>query len=321
MIKERLTFAIGSILASMALVSTAHAAYPDKPIRLIVPYAAAGGTDTLARILANKLSNSLGQPIIVENRGGADGLIGTRHAVEAPKDGYTLLLVSSGHSVNPTLHKNMPFDTLKDLTCITQTADQQVILAVNPKLPIKNVKELIEYAKQDPKRMNFASSSKATQLYMELFNSMAGIHMTNISYKGSGPALIDILGGSVQAGFIAAASAMPQVENGGLRALAIGSSRRSELTPELPTISEAGVPGYNAVLWSAMFVPAGTPPAITKKLNTAMNKIIAEPKFRKEIEEQGFELVGGTTAACDKLVADEVKKWAETAEIAGIEPN
>ncbi len=319
--RARLLLGFTTLVVSVTMFSSARAAYPEKPIRLIVPYAAAGGTDTLARILANKLSDSLGQTIVVENRAGADGLIGTRHAAEAPKDGYTLLLVSSGHSVNPTVYKNIPFDTLKDFTCITQTADQQVILAVNSKLPIKNVKELIEYAKQDPKRLNFASSSKATQLYMELFNSMAGIHMTNIPYKGSGPALIDLLGGSVQTGFIAAASAMPHIEKEGLRALAIGSSRRSKLTPELPTVSEAGVPGYNAVLWSAMFAPSGTPPEIIQKLNTEINKIIADPEFQKKIEGQGFELVGGTSESCDELMKEEVHKWADTAKKAGIESN
>jgi len=297
----------------------ARAEYPEKPVRLVVPYTPAGGTDVLARLLAERLTQDLGQTFVVENRAGADGMIGTGFVAQSPADGYTLALVSSSHAVNPTLNKNISFDTMKDLRCITQTAVQQIILVSHPDLPVRSVAELIDYGKKHPEALYFASSSKASQLPMELFAAMAGMKMTNVPYKGSGPALTDMIAGRVQTGFIAAASAMPFIESAKLRALAIGDDSRSSLMPDLPTVAEAGVPGFQANLWSGIFAPAATPKPVIERLNQALVRIMQDPAFRKTMQQHGFEPKGSAPAQCDAFVAGEIRKWADVAAAAGIQ--
>ena len=308
------------LLSCLWLTESFAQTYPTRTIRLIVPYVAGGGTDVLGRSLAQKLTEVLGQPVIVENRPGADGMIGSEVVARAAPDGYTLLFNSSSHGINPSIHPNISFDTMRDLRCISQTATQQMILVVHPTLPVNTVKELIAYAKANPNVLNFSSSSKATQLPMELFNWMAGISMTNILYKGSGPATTDLLAGRIQTSFGGAASVVQHINAGKLRALAIGDNRRSPLTPNIPTVAEEGLPDFYSVLWSAMFAPAGTPPAVIERLNTALIRILKDPQFKTKAEQQGFETDGTTSQACDSFVQQEINKWAAAIKQAGIKP-
>lgn len=308
------------LLSSLWLTNSAAQTYPSKTIRLIVPYVAGGGTDVLGRGLAQKLTEALGQPVIVENRPGADGMIGSEVVARATPDGYTLLFNSSSHGINPSIHPNIGFNTMRDLRCISQTATQQMILVVHPTLPVNTVKELIAYAKANPNVLNFSSSSKATQLPMELFNWMAGISMTNVLYKGSGPATTDLLAGRIQTSFGGAASVVQHINAGKLRALAVGDNRRSQLTPHIPTVAEEGLPDFYSVLWSAMFAPSGTPPAIIERLNSTLNRILQEPQFKAKAEQQGFETEGTTPQACDSFVQKEINKWADAIKQAGIKP-
>ena len=308
------------LLPSLWLSNSVAQTYPSKTIRLIVPYVAGGGTDVLGRGLAQKLTEALGQPVIVKNRPGADGMIGSEVVSRAAPDGYTLLFNSSSHGINPSIHPNIGFNTMRDLRCISQTATQQMILVVHPTLPVNTVKELITYAKANPNVLNFSSSSKATQLPMELFNWMAGISMTNVLYKGSGPATTDLLAGRIQTSFGGAASVVQHINAGKLRALAIGDNRRSQLTPNIPTVAEEGLPDFYSVLWSAMFAPSGTPPAVIERLNSALNGILQDPQFKAKAEQQGFETEGTTPQACDNFVQKEINKWADAIKQAGIKP-
>lgn len=309
-----------SLIALLASQSAIAQDYPNKSIRLVVPYAPGGGTDVLARNLAQKLSGSLKQTVTVDNKAGADGVIGTEMVAKAPGDGYTLLIASSSHAINPTLYAKIPFDTVRDLSCITQTASQQVILVVHPTLPVNSVRELVQYAKANPNTLNFASPSKATQLPMELFNAMAGTRMTNIPYKGSGPALTDQLAGRVQVGFGGAASVIPHIKSGKLRALAIGDERRSSIMPDLPTVAEAGIPGFHAVVWTGLFTAAATPRPVVRRLNEEIIRIMNAPDFKKTLEAQGFDPVGNSPEACDAFIGSEIGKWAKVAKDAGIQP-
>ena len=308
-------------LAALAVATAASAQpYPNKPLRLVVPYAPGGGTDILARLIAQKLTEALGQAVVVDNRAGADGIVGSSLVAKAPADGYTMLLNSSSHAINPSVHAKIPYDTLKEFVCVSQTASQQLVLVVHPSLPVNSVKELIAYAMANPDQLNFASSSKATQLPMELFNMMAGIRMTHIPYKGSGPALNDLVGGQVKVSFGGAVSFTPHIKAGRLRALAIGDAKRSAFLPELPTAAEAGVPGYEAVIWTGLYLPAATPKAIVTRLNAEVVKIMHQPELKERLQAQGSDPVGSSPEECDAFMKSEIAKWAKVAKDAGIKP-
>ncbi|MBI3375902.1 MAG: tripartite tricarboxylate transporter substrate binding protein [Betaproteobacteria bacterium] len=311
----------GCGLAALAVAAAASAQpYPNKPVRLIVPYAPGGGTDILARLIVQKLTESLGQPVVIDNRAGADGIVGSSLVAKAPADGYTMLLASSSHAINPTVHAQIPYDTLKEFACVSQTASQQLVLVVHPSLPVNSVKELIAYAMANPDQLNFASSSKATQLPMELFNTMAGIRMTHIPYKGSGPALNDLVGGQVKVSFGGAVSFTPHIKSGRLRALAIGDAKRSAFMPDLPTAAEAGVPGYEATIWTGLYLPVATPKAIVTRLNAEVVKIMHQPELRERLQAQGSDPVGSSPEECDAFMKSEIAKWAKVAKDAGIKP-
>lgn len=313
----RLGLAVLSVLAAAAAGAQS---YPTKPIRIVVPYAAGGGTDILARLVAARLNEALGQPVIVENRAGADGISGSHYVASAPADGHTLLLASSSHAINPTVYSKIPYDTVKEFACVTQPTSQQVVLVVHPSLPVNSVKELIAYAKANPDKLNFASSSKATQLPMELFNTMAGITMTHIPYKGSGAALNDLVSGQVTVSFAGAVTFTPYIKSGRLRALAIGDSKRSKFLPDVPTVAEAGVPGYQATIWTGMYAPVATPRAIVKRLNAEVAKIVHLPELSDRLRAQGSDPVGSLPEECDAYMKSEIAKWAKVAKDAGIKP-
>ena len=292
--------------------------YPSKPIRLLIPFAPGGGTDILARMVAQRLSETLGHAMVADNRPAVDGVVASETLARSAPDGYTLLLVSSSHAINPAIGRKLPYDTIRDFSPITQTASQQMFLVVHPSLPIKSVKELIDYAKAKPNSLNYGSSSNATALPMELFNSMAGIKTTHIPYKGSAPMLNDLLGGQINLSIAAAVSALPHIKSGRLRNLAIGDSKRSTILPDLPTIAEAGVPGYQAVIWSGMLAPAKTPRAIIDKLYKETVRVVQAPEFRERLVQLGSDAVGSTPEQWGEFIKTEIDKWGKIAKIAGV---
>jgi tripartite-type tricarboxylate transporter receptor subunit TctC len=312
--------AAGLLFFSVVSAGPAFAAdsYPSKPIRLLIPFAPGGGTDILARMVAQRLSETMGQPMVADNRPAVDGVVASETLARSAPDGYTLLLVSSSHAINPAIGRKLPYDTIRDFAPITQTASQQMFLVVHPSLPIKSVRELIDYAKAKPNSLNYGSSSNATALPMELFNSMAGIKTTHIPYKGSAPMLNDLLGGQINLSIAAAVSALPHIKSGRLRNLAIGDSKRSTILPDLPTIAEAGVPGYQAVIWSGMLAPAKTPRAIIDKLYRETVKVVQAPEFKERLVQLGSDAVGSTPEQWAEFIKTEIDKWGKIAKIAGV---
>ena len=306
--------------ALLACAAGAHAAsaYPDRPVRMIVPFTPGGGTDLVARMIAQKLGENLGQPVVVDNRPAVDGVVGTEIAARSQPDGYTLLQVSTSHAINVALGRKLPYDTLKDFSPIAHTANQQLILVVNPGLPVRTVKELIALGRAKPDALNYGSSSNATALPTELFKAMTGIQAQHIPYKGSPPMLADLIGGQIQMSIAAAISAIPQVKSGKLRVLAIGDSRRSSEMPDLPTIAEAGVTGYQATIWSGLLAPAGTPAPIIERLNREVVKAVRAPDFRAKLLELGAESVGSTAAEWGAFLRTEIEKWQKIAKRAGM---
>jgi tripartite-type tricarboxylate transporter receptor subunit TctC len=304
----------------LACAAGAHAAsaYPDRPVRMIVPFTPGGGTDLVARMIAQKLGENLGQPVVVDNRPAVDGVVGTEIAARSQPDGYTLLQVSTSHAINVALGRKLPYDTLKDFSPIAHTANQQLILVVNPTLPVRTVKELIALGRAKPDALNYGSSSNATALPTELFKAMTGIQAQHIPYKGSPPMLADLIAGQIQMSIAAAISAIPQVKAGKLRVLAIGDSRRSSEMPDLPTIAEAGVPGYQATIWSGLLAPAGTPAPIIERLNREVVKAVRAPAFRAKLLELGAESVGSTAAEWGAFLRSEIEKWQKIAKRAGM---
>ena len=304
----------------LACAAGAHAAsaYPDRPVRMIVPFTPGGGTDLVARMIAQKLGENLGQPVVVDNRPAVDGVVGTEIAARSQPDGYTLLQVSTSHAINVAIGRKLPYDTLKDFSPIAHTANQQLILVVNPTLPVRTVKELIALGRAKPDALNYGSSSNATALPTELFKAMTGIQAQHIPYKGSPPMLADLIAGQIQMSIAAAISAIPQVKAGKLRVLAIGDSRRSSEMPDLPTIAEAGVPGYQATIWSGLLAPAGTPAPIIERLNREVVKAVRAPDFRAKLLELGAESVGSTAAEWGAFLRSEIEKWQKIAKRAGM---
>ena len=315
---SRHTAIAASSLLACAAGAHAASAYPDRPVRMIVPFTPGGGTDLVARMIAQKLGENLGQPVVVDNRPAVDGVVGTEIAARSQPDGYTLLQVSTSHAINVALGRKLPYDTLKDFAPIAHTANQQLILVVNPGLPVRSVKELIALGRAKPDALNYGSSSNATALPTELFKAMTGIQAQHIPYKGSPPMLADLIGGQIQMSIAAAISAIPQVKSGKLRALAIGDSRRSSEMPDLPTIAEAGVPGYQATIWSGLLAPAGTPTVIIERLNREVVKAVRAPDFRAKLLELGAESVGSTAAEWGSFLRTEIEKWQKIAKRAGM---
>ena len=309
-----------AMMLTLGAMTAAAQAYPTKPVRLLVPFAAGGGTDMLARMVAQRLTESFGQTVVVDNRPAVDGIIATETVAKAAPDGYTLILVSSSHAINPALRKNLPYDTQKDFAPITQTAVQQLLLVTHPSVPAKTVKELISLLKAEPAKFNYGSSSNAVALPMELFKSMSGTQVQHIPYKGTAPMMNDLLGGQVQMSISGAIGAIPHVKTGKLRALAIGDSRRSEILPDIPTIAESGLPGYQAANRTGMFGPAKLPRMIIDKVNKDVVRIVQQPDFKAKMNQMGSETVGSTPEEWGKFIETEIVKWAKIVKIAGLKP-
>ncbi len=305
----------------MALPATVQAqAYPDKPIRFVVPYPPGGGTDVIARIVQERFQAALGQPIVIENRGGAGGSIGTDVVAKSAPDGYTVLFTLSSHTINPAIFPKLSFDTVKDFEPVGTVASLPQILVAHPQVPANTVAELIALAKAKPGELSFASVGNGSPGHLagELFKLRTGTKMTHIPYRGGGPAVIDVLGGQVPLLWVSIPAAAQVVKTGKLKALGVSTLKRSAAFPDVPTIQESGVADFEVDSWYAMFVPAKTPKAIIDKLNRALNTVVSDPAIRERLLAQGSEGVGGTPEALAKMVNAELPKWAKLAKDANI---
>ena len=310
-----------ALVALAALPGVAAAqAFPSKQIRIVVPFPPGGATDILARAVAQDLQKAYGQTTLVENRPGAGGNLGADLVAKSPGDGYTLLMGTVGtHGINVALYSKMPYDAVKDFAPVTLVALVPNILVVHPSVPVKTVRELIELAKKEPGKLNYASSGNGTSIHLsgELFKAMAGVSMLHVPYKGSSPAIADLLGGQVNLMFDNMPSSLPHVKAGKLRALAVTSSKRSPALPELPTIAEAGLPGYEASSWFGILAPAATPRDVVGKLHDAIVKGLATPETSERLASQGAEKVGNTPEQFAAFIREEIEKWGKVVKAAG----
>ena len=314
-----LVAAVLTIVATTTLAQT----WPNKPVRIIVPYPPGGVGDTFTRSLAQQLSERLGQPVLIENKPGASQIIGAELAAKAAPDGYTLFLGSvTSLAINVRSQKKLPYDPVRDFAPVSLCFASPLYLVVNPTLPASSVAELIALARAKPGQLTFASVGQGGSLHLagELFKSMTGVDMTHIPYKGSAPALADVMGGQVSMIFDVGVSALPQVRAGKLRALAITASRRSEGTPEYPTIAEAGVPGYEASIWFGIVAPAGTPAPVVARLSREIAQIVRTPAIRERFVPLGLDLIGGTPEEFAATMRSEIPKWARVLQDARVEP-
>ena len=308
------------ILLLACAAASAAAAYPERPIRLIVPYPPGGATDIVARSLGQKLTDAFGQQIVVDNRAGGGQVIGTDLVAKAAPNGYTLLLASITHSINPSLHAKLPYDSLGDFAPVTLIAASPQILVAHPAVAAKNVRELIALARARPGQLNYASSGNGSggHLAMELFKSMTGLTIAHVPYKGAGPALTDLIGGQVELMFTSPLAALPHVKAGKLTALAMASARRSAAAPELPTVAESGVPGFEASLWYGILAPAGTPNSVAAALHRALVAALQAPDVRERFLSQGLEPIGASRREFAEFLRSETAKWAKVIKAAGI---
>src|SRR5690349_18156214 len=307
-------FAVLLLCAFLSVSSEAQDKYPQKTIKIVVPFAPGGSTDIFARLVGEKLAQSLGQSVLIENRAGASGNIGADAVAKAAPDGYTRLMPTTGvMAINNALFKNLPYDAAKDFEPVVFIASITNVLAVPNDLPAKNVAELVALAKKEPGKLTFASSGagSSTHLSAELFKSMAGVDVVHIPFKGSGQALIDVVAGRVSMIFDNMPSALPHIRAGKLRALAVTGSRRSGALPEVPTIAEAGVPGYESLSWSGFAAPAGTPREIVQRLNRETGTILASADMKQKLADQGAEAVGGAPEAFAAHIRAEREKWSK----------
>ncbi len=296
------------------------ATYPAKPIRLLVGYAPGGATDIVARTIATKLQESLGQPVIVENKPGATSNIATEMVVKAQPDGYTLLLGTIANATNMTAYKNPGYDTLRDLVPITQTMSAPSVLAVHPSVPAKSLRELIALAKAQPGKLTYASSGTGGSPHLagELLKLRAGIDLLHIPYKGATPGMTDLLGGQVTMSFQTALSAIPHLQSGKLNVIAVAATKRMTLLPNVPTMAEAGLPDFEVSSWNGLFAPAKTPPEIIARLHQATVKVLAQPEVRDKLAAQGAESVGNTPEEFRAYVRAEIDKWARVIRASGM---
>jgi tripartite-type tricarboxylate transporter receptor subunit TctC len=314
---------IGAIVyALLALAGTAVAQpYPERPIKMIVPFAPGGATDVLARTMGQKFTEAWGQPVVVENRTGAGGNIGADLVAKAAPDGYTLLMGAIGtNAVNQFIYAKMPYDTEKDFAPITQVARVPMLLVVHPSLPVKSVKELIAYAQANPDKINFASGGIGASQHLagELFKSMTGVKLVHIAYKGAQASVNDVLAGQAQITFGDMISFLPHAKAGKVRPIAVTTAKRSPVVPDLPTVSEAGVTGYEATAWYGLFAPAGTPAAIVNKLNAESVRILRTPEVAERVANLGAEPVASSAAEYAEFLKAEMTRWGKVVRAAGI---
>ncbi len=312
-------FVAGALVAAFAAAAFAQP-YPSRPIRIVVPFPAGGTTDLIARAAGQKLTESLGQPVVVDNRPGAGGNIGAELVAKSAPDGYTLLMGTVGtHAINASLYPKMPYDHVRDFAPIILVAGVPNVLVVNPSLPVNSVQELIAYGKANPGKLNFASSGNGTSIHLsgELFKTMTGVQMAHIPYKGSAPALQDLAGGQVQLMFDNLPSALPLIKAGRLKALAVTSKTRAPALPDVPTVAESGLPGFEASSWFGLLAPAGTPQPVITKVNAEIAKWLATPEAKEKLTAQGANVVGGTPEDFARHIAAETAKWQKVVKESG----
>lgn len=298
---------------------SAGEAYPAKPIHMLVGYAAGGSTDIVARIVGQKLSDELGQPVIVDNRPGAGATLATGLAAEANPDGYTLFMATIANTINTTLYGSLPFDFERDFAPVSLVATVPNVLAVNPAVPAKDLKQFIALVKTRPDDFAFASSGNGSSIHLngELFNTVAGTHLVHVPYKGSAPAVADLLSGQVQSMFDNLSSSLPYIKSGKLRALAVTSAKRSPAAPEIPTMAEAGLPGCEVESWFAIVAPVKTPPEIIQRLNAATVRVLSQPGLKAQLEAIGVEPAPGAPAELAALIKSETRKWGAIVKASG----
>ena len=308
-----------ALLGSVTMAA-AQDAFPTRPVSLVIPFPAGGSTDLVGRIVAEKMSSLLGQQIVVDNRGGAGGNVGSAAVAKAEPDGYTILMGTvATHAINPALYKKMPYDPVADFAPVSLLVVVPNVLVVNPDFPAQNVQELIALAKEKPGELSYASSGNGTPLHLsgELFKSMAGVDIVHVPYKGAGPALVDVMGGHVPIMFDNLPSSTDHIKAGKLRGLAVTTAERSPSMPDLPTIAESGLPGYETYTWNALFVPAGTPPDVIAKLNEAAVAAVSDPEVKAKLETMGASIVGSTPEQLAKHVQAELDKWGPVVKASG----
>jgi tripartite-type tricarboxylate transporter receptor subunit TctC len=308
------------IVLAVIAAGTSAQTYPTRPIRLVVPFPAGGTTDILAREVGQRLSVSLGQPVVVDNRPGAAGNIGSDLVAKSAPDGYTLLMCTvSTHAINPNLYAKLPYDHVKDFAPVILVAGVPNVLEVTPSLPVNTVSDLIKLAKEKPGQINFASSGSGTSIHLsgELFKTMAGVDMTHVPYKGSAPAITDLMGGQVQVMFDNLPSSLQQIKAGKLRAIAVTSAQRAPALPNVPTIAESGLAGFEASSWFGVVAPAGTPQAIIARINADVNQWLQSPDAKEKLLAQGAAAAGGTPEQFAAYIRTETEKWAKVVKASG----
>jgi len=305
-------------MAAVAGSATAQT-WPAKPVRLVVPYPAGGPTDIVARMIGQRLQTQTGQPFVIENRAGAGGNTGAEVVARSAPDGYTLLVATTAHAINPSLFKNLGYQFSRDFAPISQLTSGPLVVVVHPGVAARTIPELIALAKATPGRMNFGSSGngQSTHLSAELFNAMAGTQIRHIPYKGSAPALADLIGGQTQVMFDTMLSAMPHVRSGKLRALAVTSARRSAAAPDLPTVAEAGLAGFEAIAWNGLVAPAGTPREVLARVSAELRSALEQPEVRERFEAQGFTAAWSTPEVFSAFIATEIDKWGRVVKTSG----
>ena len=311
---------LAAVLLAIASGAAVAQVYPVKPVRMVVPFPAGGATDIVGRLIAQKLSESWGQQVIVDNRGGAGGTIGSDIAAKSAPDGYTMLVgTSSTHAIAPSLYSKLPYDPVRDFAPVTLVASATILLAVHPSVPAKNVRDLIALAKRKPNALSFASSGNGgiSHLIGEHFKSVGGIQMLHVPYKGDTPALVDLVGGQVHLMFGTAVSFLPYVKAGRLNALAVTNPKRSPIAPDVPTVAESGLPGFEALQWFGIFVPAGASKDIVARLNGEIVKIVRLPDIRERMTSLGADVVGSTPEQFAAFQKTDTAKWARVVKESG----
>jgi tripartite-type tricarboxylate transporter receptor subunit TctC len=311
-------------LAAFAVTAAAHAQpFPNRPIKIIVPFGPGGFTDVAARILQKELAPAIGQAVIIENRPGAGSTIGTDAVAKAAPDGYTLVMISTAHVISPHLYKQMPYDPLKDFTPVMKLAEGPYVLVVHPSLGAKSVSELISLAKAQPGSIDYASSGNgsAQHLVGALFTTMAGVNLNHVPYKGSNQAMNDVIGGQVKVSFVGVPNALPNLNSGKLKALGVSTATRYAELPDVPTIAEAGVPGYDATIWLGLLAPPGTPREIVQKLNTDISRILSTPEARKLMASAGVDVATSTPEDFGRLMQSELDRWGKVVRETGATVN
>ena len=319
---KRIALAAAALAASMLAPASAQQ-FPDRPIKIIVPFGPGGFTDVAARILQKELAPAIGQSIIIENKPGAGSTIGTAEVSKAKPDGYTLVMISTAHVISPHLYKAMPYDPIRDFTPVMKLAEGPYVLVVHPSLNVKSVGELIAAAKKEPGKIDYASSGNgsAQHLVGALFTTMAGAQLNHVPYKGSNQAMNDVVGGQVKVSFVGVPNALPNLQNGKLKALGVSTRKRYAELPDVPTIEEAGVPGYDATIWLGLLAPPGTPREVVQKLNTEITRVLSAPEARKLMASAGVDVATSQPDEFGRLLQSELDRWGKVVRETGATVN